>query len=144
MPLIAPQAQINEMLIFTSKGHETRERKTPCFFYKFLMTESYPWFMVNNLLGKQITLQLRYTGLVAGPRLAVFVELNGRKVLMIGNNRFMKHYISRQGRTRWRCCKSFNKCRAIAITHGSYIMKLNDQHNHWGNETIKDDKETKT
>lgn len=42
----------------------------------------------------------------------------------------MKHYTSRRGRTRWRCCKSFNKCRAIAITHGNQIVKLTDLHNH--------------
>lgn len=42
----------------------------------------------------------------------------------------MKHYTSIRGRTRWRCCKSFNKCRAIAITNGNHIVKLTDLHNH--------------
>lgn len=42
----------------------------------------------------------------------------------------MRHYTSIRGRTRWRCCKSFNKCRAIAITHGNQIVKLTDLHNH--------------
>ncbi|CAH2040240.1 unnamed protein product, partial [Iphiclides podalirius] len=61
---------------------------------------------------------------------ATLVEKDGRSVLMIGGNRFMRHYISRHGRTRWRCCRSFNRCRAIAITWQNRIVKLNNQHNH--------------
>ncbi|KAG6441709.1 hypothetical protein O3G_MSEX002000 [Manduca sexta] len=65
-----------------------------------------------------------------GTQATIFTERNGRVVLMIGKNRFMRHYVSRQGRTRWRCSKCFNKCRAIAITEGNVIVKLTDMHNH--------------
>ncbi|CAK1579126.1 unnamed protein product [Parnassius mnemosyne] len=61
---------------------------------------------------------------------ASIVEQNGKNVLLIGSNRFMKHYTGRGDRTRWRCCKSFNKCRAIAITYQDRIIKLNNSHNH--------------
>ncbi|XP_052739962.1 uncharacterized protein LOC128198451 [Bicyclus anynana] len=34
---------------------------------------------------------------------ARYATMNGRRVLLIGNYRFMKHYDGRNGRTRWRC-----------------------------------------
>ncbi|KAI5646667.1 FLYWCH zinc finger domain-containing protein [Phthorimaea operculella] len=66
----------------------------------------------------------------SGNQVAEFMEINGRSCLIVGSNRFMRHYTSRRGRTRWRCCKSFNKCRAIAITADNVMVKLKDVHNH--------------
>ncbi|GBP52294.1 hypothetical protein EVAR_9206_1 [Eumeta japonica] len=61
---------------------------------------------------------------------SLLIERNGRRVLFIGRHRYLKHYDGPGGRTRWRCCRSFSRCRAIAFTVENRLIKLTDVHNH--------------
>lgn len=103
------------------------------FTFLYLISEPHSYLHVNNLF-LYFVLPYLYISVTQITKFAAikasFGEVNGRPVLMVNKHRFMRHYTSRRGHTRWRCCKAFNKCLAIVITTGNHIIKIKNIHNH--------------